>query len=119
MFARSFFFQSRTLGSRLTALRFQSSAANKRLQELVEKMDQHPQCKEALARVGNIIKEKGYGATDPKKLSSISTQLKFLMDKDIRESLGNFKRELDNAGISLTPEDIKNFMGLYKDRLIK
>lgn len=69
---------------------------------------------EALQKTGQLMVEKGlYDQGNPGKMS-VMQQVKLLTDKDIKQSLLNFRSELDKAGIEINASDVENFMSIFQ-----
>lgn len=99
---------------RIVSRRFQSNESSPRIKELMEQFNKNPSVMEALQKTGQLMVEKGlYDQGNPGKMS-VMQQVKLLTDKDIKQSLLNFRSELDKAGIEINASDVENFMSIFQ-----
>lgn len=82
-----------------------------KLQDVVSKLNQHPEIRELLAELQTILVNKGF---NPEVQPSFTEIMKLFADKEVRELAKRLKGSLDKAGIEISPEDMGLFMKLLK-----
>lgn len=84
--------------------------AHLKVQKLMDDIHSHPKVMEKLNAVSEIMISKGLANENPSKPLGPWQMMKILMDKDLKAAMGDFKSELEKAGISLGPEQLSPLM---------
>lgn len=84
--------------------------AHLKVQKLMDDIHSHPRVMEKLEIVSQVMLKKGLANEDQAEPLGPWQMIKILMDKDLKVAMGDFKQELQKAGIDLGPDQLGPLM---------
>lgn len=84
--------------------------AHLKVQKLMDDIHSHPRVMEKLEVVSQVMLKKGLANEDQAEPLGPWQMIKILMDKDLKVAMGDFKQELQKAGIDLGPNQLGPLM---------
>lgn len=82
-----------------------------KVQEMVAKLNQHPEIRDILDQFQKLLLAKGFNPNQP---PSFMEMMRLLSQKDVRELASKMKDKFEEAGVKFSPEDMGLFMKLFK-----
>lgn len=84
--------------------------AHLKVQKLMDDIHSHPRVMEKLEVVSQVMLKKGLANENEAEPLGPWQMIKILMDKDLKVAMGDFKEELQKAGIDLGPDQLGPLM---------